>query len=125
MLDADHEPSRVVPRTLWWHWHQRWRQAPDLVTRGAATWRAHNPTWEIRLLDAETIAETLTLPRPTRALAFAASRVLRRNAHLSAAEVRRRLGERVPEQPPAAPGAVDAALVLGVDHPAPPPPRSA
>ena len=66
--DADHEPSRVVPRTLWMYWHQGWRRAPDLVTRCAATWRAHNPTWEIRLLDAETITETITLPRATRAL---------------------------------------------------------
>jgi len=70
MLDADHEPSRGVPRTLWMYWHQGWRHAPDLVTRCAATWRAHNPTWEIRLLDAETIAETVRLPRATRALAL-------------------------------------------------------
>ena len=61
-MGADHEPPRV-PRTLWMYWHQGWRCAPDLVTRCAATWRAHNPTWELRLLDAATIAETVTLPR--------------------------------------------------------------
>ena len=52
------------------YWHQGWSRAPDLVTKCAATWQAHNPTWEIRLLDAATIAETVALPRTVRTLAL-------------------------------------------------------
>ena len=70
LVDADYESRRAVPRTLWMYWHQGWRRAPDLVVRCAATWQAHNPTWEIRLLDAATIAGTVTLPRTARALAL-------------------------------------------------------
>ena len=52
------------------YWHQGWHRAPDLVTRCAATWRAHNAGWDVRLLDAATIAETVTLPRNAKALAL-------------------------------------------------------
>jgi hypothetical protein len=62
----------MLPRTIWCLWFQGWEDAPDLVKACAASWRRHNPDWNLRLLSGATLAAHLDpLPR----LASAASNV--------------------------------------------------
>jgi hypothetical protein len=54
----------MLPRTIWCLWLQGWAHAPDLVKACAASWRRHNPDWNLRLLSGETLAAYLDpLPR--------------------------------------------------------------
>jgi len=52
----------TIPRQLFLYWHQGWEDAPDIVKRCAATWQHHNPSWDISLLDATSIADKIELP---------------------------------------------------------------
>ncbi len=44
------------------YWHQGWDNAPDLVRRCAGTWRDHNPSWRIHMLDETTLSGAITMP---------------------------------------------------------------
>jgi hypothetical protein len=50
-----------LPRILWLLWLQGLEDAPPLVKRCVASWRDHNPGWEVVVLDESTIAEHLDL----------------------------------------------------------------
>jgi len=50
-----------IPRILWIYWGQGEAAAPELVRRCIASWRLHNPGWEIRVLDATSAAELVDL----------------------------------------------------------------
>jgi hypothetical protein len=51
--------STQLPKRLWLYWEQGWDKAPELVRTCASSWQAHNPDWDVELLDGET-AERLT-----------------------------------------------------------------
>jgi hypothetical protein len=58
----------MLPRTIWCLWFQGWADAPDLVKACAASWRRHNPDWNLHLLAGDTLAAYLDpLPRPATA----------------------------------------------------------
>ena len=58
----------MLPRTIWCLWFQGWADAPDLVKACAASWRRHNPDWNLHLLSGDTLAAYLDpLPRPATA----------------------------------------------------------
>ncbi len=68
----------MLPRTIWCVWFQGWAQAPDLVRACAASWRRHNPDWDIRLLSGDTLEAHLEpLPGPGNLPAEARSDVVR------------------------------------------------
>ena len=41
-----------LPRVIWMLWDKGEAAAPPLVRHCIASWRAHNPAWQVRLLDA-------------------------------------------------------------------------
>lgn len=47
----------AIPRTIWMLWQQGWDKAPDLVKACAESWVRHNPGWDVRLLDEESLAQ--------------------------------------------------------------------
>jgi hypothetical protein len=49
----------MLPRTIWCLWLQGWANAPDLVKACAASWRWHNPDWNVRLLSGATLQACL------------------------------------------------------------------
>ena len=49
----------MLPRTIWCLWLQGWANAPDLVKACAASWRRHNPAWDLHLLCGHTLASYL------------------------------------------------------------------
>jgi Capsular polysaccharide synthesis protein len=53
----------MLPRTIWCLWYQGWQHAPDLVKACAASWRRHNPDWNLRLLSSQTL-EAWLAPLP-------------------------------------------------------------
>jgi hypothetical protein len=58
----------MLSRTIWCLWFQGWADAPDLVKACAASWRRHNPDWNLCLLSGATLAASLEeLPRPATA----------------------------------------------------------
>jgi hypothetical protein len=46
---------------LWLFWGQGWDQAPDLCRAVAAAWKAHHPSWTVRLIDARSAREWVNL----------------------------------------------------------------
>jgi Capsular polysaccharide synthesis protein len=54
----------MLPRTIWSLWFQGWANAPDLVKACAASWRRHNPGWDLRLLSGDTLDAHLDCPGP-------------------------------------------------------------
>lgn len=57
---ADSAPRRI-PRKLWIYWDSGEENAPELVRHCIASWRRHNPGWDIRVLSAETAAQAVDL----------------------------------------------------------------
>ncbi len=53
---APFRPSDM-PRIVWMYWHQGAAEAPFVVRRCIESWQRRNPGWEIRVLDAETVAQ--------------------------------------------------------------------
>lgn len=51
------------PNHIWCFWDQGENQAPPLVRRCIASWRQHNPRWQLCVLDRESLAEYVSLPR--------------------------------------------------------------
>ncbi|HVY85506.1 MAG TPA: capsular polysaccharide synthesis protein [Caulobacterales bacterium] len=51
----------MPPKTLWTCWFQGWDRAPDIVRRCLGSWRALNPEWRIRALDAVSVRDYLDL----------------------------------------------------------------
>lgn len=44
----------AIPRRIWIHWYQGWREAPPLVRACQESWIKNNPDWEMISLDAQT-----------------------------------------------------------------------
>ncbi|WP_147418117.1 capsular polysaccharide synthesis protein [Salinisphaera sp. Q1T1-3] len=50
-------------RTIWMLWLQGETEAPALVRACIESWRVRNPSWTVRVLDAESLVNTIALPR--------------------------------------------------------------
>lgn len=55
--------SPALPRTVWMLWLQGLPAAPAVVRACHASWRAHNPGWQVVVLDEGSLREHLELPR--------------------------------------------------------------
>lgn len=53
---------RLIPKTIWVYWDQGEENAPELVKDCIASWRIHNPGWDIQVLDAQSAAQITDLP---------------------------------------------------------------
>ncbi len=51
-----------MSKIIWMVWFQEWSHAPWLVKKCLASWQYHNPDWEIRPLDANSIRRYIELP---------------------------------------------------------------
>ena len=60
--------GNVVPKELLLYWHQGWDRAPDLVKRCAATWLARNPSWNVNVMDRDSVEKKVSIPRAVKAL---------------------------------------------------------
>lgn len=49
-------PEQTFQKIIWMYWHQGEAAAPALVKLCIQSWVAHNPTWQVRVLDAGSIA---------------------------------------------------------------------
>ena len=59
---------RQIPKTIWIYWDRGEAGAPDLVRHCIASWRDRNPDWEVRVLDAATVSDTVEMPSDFSAL---------------------------------------------------------
>lgn len=52
------EPFKAaeIPKIIWMYWKQGEAEAPFVVQRCIASWRRHNPEWELRVLDEKTVS---------------------------------------------------------------------
>ncbi|MBA3994491.1 MAG: hypothetical protein C0469_13260 [Cyanobacteria bacterium DS2.3.42] len=57
--DAEQYP---INKVIWMVWLQGWNNAPWLVQKCLASWQFHNPDWEIRALDANSLQRYIELP---------------------------------------------------------------
>ena len=48
-------------KVIWSCWFQKRDQAPELVRKCLQSWEDHNPGWEVRVLDAETVCRYVDL----------------------------------------------------------------
>ena len=53
---------RLVPKTVWLYWDKGEAAAPPLIKACIESWRARNPSWEIRVLDAGSAPGVVELP---------------------------------------------------------------
>ena len=47
--------AEPIPQIIWMYWHQGEAQAPFVVRRCIESWRQHNPDWDLRVLDADSV----------------------------------------------------------------------
>lgn len=59
------ELPKPAPRIIWMYWDRPVEDAPPFVRYAIESWRIKNPTWEVRLLDEQTLAEWASIPSPT------------------------------------------------------------
>ena len=45
----------VLTRIIWLYWHQGWGKAPSIVKKCRRSWELHNPEFDIRFLDRNTV----------------------------------------------------------------------
>ncbi len=50
-----------LPKIIWIYWDQGEENAPFLVKQCIASWRFHNPEWEVRVLDKVLLRDTIDL----------------------------------------------------------------
>lgn len=48
-------------KTIWMYWHQGEAAAPPLVAKCIQSWRDFNPDWQVRVLDADSVADVISL----------------------------------------------------------------
>ena len=61
---AQNQNNDSFPKTIWFLWFQGLPNAPLVVKKCYASWLAHNPGWNIILLDEHNIKEYLAPPMP-------------------------------------------------------------
>ena len=77
LRSAPYSPS-AIPRVLWMYWEQGFANAPPIVQACVASWKAQNPGWDIRLLDATCVNAHVDCPAlPEDALSAHRADVLR------------------------------------------------
>jgi hypothetical protein len=59
-----------VPKIIWMYWHQGEANAPFVVKCCIDSWRRHNPGWELRILDAESVSQYADISDVTDGLGF-------------------------------------------------------
>ena len=66
LLEVPSSPL-VVPRVVWLYWDAGWdpMRAPYLVQCVAASWRHHNPRWQVILLSHDNVSRFVRLPAAT------------------------------------------------------------
>ena len=50
-----------IPRIIWIYWEQGFENAPFVVQKCVESWEKENPSWEIRLLDKNSVDKYVTL----------------------------------------------------------------
>ena len=50
-----------LPKIIWMYWAQGVEDAPFIVKRCVESWQRHNPEWDVRVLDAQTVSEVVDL----------------------------------------------------------------
>lgn len=50
------DPTKL-PRIIWCYWAQGYDNAPEIVKYCVASWKRHNPTWDVRFLTKETVSD--------------------------------------------------------------------
>jgi len=68
-----HKKPFPANKIIWICWLQGWDEAPWLVRKCLASWQLHNPDWDIRILDADTVHLYVELPDLSAKLITAAS----------------------------------------------------
>ena len=51
-----------VPKKIWLYWHSGEADAPPLVQRSIASWRAHNADWDVQVLSRDDVENFVRLP---------------------------------------------------------------
>jgi hypothetical protein len=59
-----------MPKVIWMYWHQGGADAPFVVRRCIDSWRRHNPGWEVRVLDAQSVTTYANMSDVPDALTF-------------------------------------------------------
>ncbi|NOD36584.1 MULTISPECIES: capsular polysaccharide synthesis protein [unclassified Ruegeria] len=52
---------RKIPKTIWIYWNRGEKNAPEIVKHCIASWRKQNPTWEVRVLDENSVDQATSL----------------------------------------------------------------
>jgi hypothetical protein len=55
---------KKIPRTIWIYWDKPIEYAPPVVGAAIATWSRKNPSWTVKILNDDNIAEFVQLPQP-------------------------------------------------------------
>ena len=50
------DPAKL-PRIIWTYWAQGYENAPEIVRYCLASWKRHNPGWDVRFLTSETVRQ--------------------------------------------------------------------
>jgi hypothetical protein len=58
----------INTRIIWFLWYQGLADAPPVVKKCFASWKKHNPDWEVIFLDQENIKDYITLSLPPETL---------------------------------------------------------
>ena len=53
---------RQIPKMIWIYWDRGEENAPELVQDCISSWRTHNPSWDIRVLNSDNAAQAVDLP---------------------------------------------------------------
>ncbi len=51
-----------MKKVIWMLWNQGWHKAPWVVQKCLASWQLHNPDWEIRAVDSNSVQRYIELP---------------------------------------------------------------
>ncbi|MYI88394.1 MAG: hypothetical protein F4074_07485 [Synechococcus sp. SB0672_bin_10] len=60
LLNGPYLPSpdpTKLPRIIWCYWSQGYENAPEIVKYCLASWKRHNPNWDVRFLTSETVSD--------------------------------------------------------------------
>jgi len=52
-----YQQAEPLPRIIWMYWDSGEAGMPFVVRRCVESWRRHNPGWDLRILDAQTVSE--------------------------------------------------------------------
>lgn len=59
----DNAVPRIIPKNIWMFWDKGIDEAPEIVRMCIASWQDKNPDWTLRILDKDTVAEFVDMPK--------------------------------------------------------------